>query len=609
MEKFIINGVTFDQTKGKSAQMVFQTPLFEDINNIVSNRTNSVDFPLTPNNLRAIGYSHIVQAEGDFIYRKHEAAYYRDDTLVFVGVGYVLGITPTAIKMTFVWGNVSAFQDLMDKSLQELQDGDNPDHYTLWGSYADRDPEYNWRTDTYIGEVDNSRQLPMLKVDTILDEIASKRGITINKGNLFSDLAIPLLTKYKDAQSNAQNALHITTGSVAPIKVSNDDYRFVLIPTYQDSDPSRQYIGDGIYDVENADELVVKISAGFTISADMYSLFADSMGVSVFACDSDGLNAVNISGLNGKWKKSYNETSAVLQLVEDVEFRVNVKQYTFIYFQLARMKKYTPFPMISGVDFTAINSGNQVDGEIEWNNIFPLYRNLPDISQGQFIKNLLWLRGLFAYASDNKTIDFVRVDDLYNNLADAWNISDKIILNKGLSDELSPTYGTFARINFMKWKESDEITDNFNGEMYVDNDTLDKEKTLVTMDFAPIQNGVIPVWSTDDGGQTWEFNSGLAPRIFRFGQPIDEQGFPSAYFTDEFAFSTIIDRYFGSYQRTILRPKKIKLSMRCDIKDLLNIDMLRPIYIKQLGSYFALLKLTTKDEKVADLELLKLNLN
>lgn len=594
-----------EQSGGKSAQLVYQTPFFEEIDAIVSNRTNSVDFPCTPANLKAIGFAHLIQTRSEFIHHKHPAVYYREGVQVFSGVGYVLGITPTTIKMTFYWGNVVNFQALMDTSLQALQDITRQDHYTHWGAYIDRDPEYNWRTDLYVGEGRDDRQLPMLKVDTILQEITRQRGVSINFGNHFFNLAIPLVTKYKDAQSNIANSLHITAGATAPIKVSGSDYRFVLVPTWEDSDPSHQYIGDGVYDVEDAKKILLQVSAGFTVNARKDALRQERFGLSVWACDQDGENAICISEVQGLWTKRHSGSDTMtITLQENLAYEVDIERYSYVYLRLCQMRSRV-FPTISGVNLTMVNTGGESDGEVEYGGLFPLYRNLPDISQGQFLKNLLHLRGLFAYTRKDNEVELVSTDILYDNLSKALDWSDKVLTDRGLYGELSPTYGSFARVNHMRWKDSDEIRDNYDGDIVVANDTLDESKDLFTMDFAPIQDGRIPLWESEDG-QEWSFNSSCAPRLFRYGQPLDGRGFPCAYFHDEFAFDNIIRKYYSSYQRILYRPYKVKVSVRYTIAELVNMDMTIPVYIRQFGAYFAILKLTTKDERTAEAELLKI---
>ena len=237
-ERFIINGK--DMNLGnKSTQLVYQSPLFTELDSIVSNRTNSVDFPLTPSNLDAIDYSHLIQSQSEYIYTQHEAIYYRNGVQVFKGYGYVLSISNSAIKMTFVWGNLSAFKVLMEARLQDLQTASIND-YVTWNTLNINNSQYFYK-DLNCG--DKSRALPILKVNDVIDRIEAHTGLTILRGNYFNDLAVPLVTKYLDATANEANALHITTGDVYFIE---DWGNFpVLTPAASDSDIQHQYIGNG----------------------------------------------------------------------------------------------------------------------------------------------------------------------------------------------------------------------------------------------------------------------------------------------------------------------------------------------------------------------------
>ena len=77
-ERIYINGVLMEQSDTKGISLVYQSQLFSDIDSIVSNRTNSVDFPMTRNNLLAIDRSHLPGIDSIYAYRRHRAIYIRD---------------------------------------------------------------------------------------------------------------------------------------------------------------------------------------------------------------------------------------------------------------------------------------------------------------------------------------------------------------------------------------------------------------------------------------------------------------------------------------------------------------------------------------------------
>ena len=70
-ERIYINGVLMEQSDNKGISLVYQSQLFTDIDSIVSNRTNSVDFPMTRNNLLAIDRTHLPGIDSPYAYQGH----------------------------------------------------------------------------------------------------------------------------------------------------------------------------------------------------------------------------------------------------------------------------------------------------------------------------------------------------------------------------------------------------------------------------------------------------------------------------------------------------------------------------------------------------------
>ena len=120
-EQIYINDVLMDRTDGKAVSLVFQSQLFTDIDSIVSNRTNAVEFPATKKNLSAVGNPQMAGSKSEFAYRKHRAVYLRDGVQIFSGFGTLLSVSGTSIKFSFTWGNVSVFKKLLDYKLREIR--------------------------------------------------------------------------------------------------------------------------------------------------------------------------------------------------------------------------------------------------------------------------------------------------------------------------------------------------------------------------------------------------------------------------------------------------------------------------------------------------------
>ena len=601
VERFIVNGKEMDLPLTKAVQLVYQSPLFTELDSIVSNRTNSVDFPLTPNNIKAVDYAHIVQSGSSYMYEKYNAVYYRGGVQLFKGYGYVVSISPTAIKMTFVWGNVEAFSTLMNLRLQDLQT-DNINDFVDWTAYEVRQGT-RFYNGLHCGR--EGYALPYLRVNEIVDRIALVSGVNLLRGNYFNDLVIPLTTRYNWSTTNEGNALHITHGQSVEVRGEmngRNEKLFLVAPTNQDQDYSHQYVGDGLYDVSEVDKVRMVVKAGFTITKTLNTLRTPTLGV--FTCDASLKNekALFYPEFDKIWNVVRTSWGAYeMTLKEDIDITINVAKYSYIYILLS----YGASATFLGIDLRLINSGDSEDGEVGFGGLLPLWRNLPDWSCGQFIKNIMKIKGLFAFAEDSNTINFVNASALYDNRSEAYDWSEVVQMKDNIPATLYPTFGSYAQRNICKYDDDDSVTSDYNGALIVYNDTLDKESDCISVEFSACQDDGIPYWVYDAEDESYEFNSDLNPRVMRLTGEQNPEGQDIITFAG-LEWNNLIRTYYARLQDLLYRPKSIKLTALVHSLILKDLDMRKPIFIRQLASYFAFIKVTTKDERTADVELLKL---
>lgn len=120
-KELYINGQLCDLEDTPS--LIFQSPVFNDLDVIQSNRSAEINLPLTPRNRKAFGLIDRIDILDDSAaYRKHSAAYYLGGFPVFTrGHAMVTDVTDT-INITLVWGNIDNFQPLFDASLRDLRE-------------------------------------------------------------------------------------------------------------------------------------------------------------------------------------------------------------------------------------------------------------------------------------------------------------------------------------------------------------------------------------------------------------------------------------------------------------------------------------------------------
>ena len=628
-EEIIIDGQVMElDASFKGVQMVFQSPYLTDFSSIVSNRTNSVTFPATNHNKAVIGCTSL-QQDSTFPYRKHRAIYRRDGVQMFDGKATLLSVTDRNIQMCFTWGNTDAFQVLFDTSLRELDLGRSRYPASLINNSSHYMPLIDYGGGRMgVGE----------KVSTILTAIQNKCGVT-GLGDLAKvkdnyQLVMALTSRNGDAQTrDAQRFLY--SGNVDGVLKSYGSFRFLHIgPT----------TGSTIRDFRGAYDDSTKTiftngakTAKIRYNATMKYVYSGSgtnpypsgdpnkfVGLMVYKCVTDSvdnyaavekLKAATIDdqqiGTTASYTRYLLSGSGVYEIdVEGYDYIIiSVLEYDNAYaYQDAQFLPATASATDISVTFDYDEGEDVLYGQTSLGNIYPIGLNMPDMSCGQFIKNLLWLRGEFAFSQDGKTFEFASFNDLINNKASALDWTDKMItlLPKERQTKLDGT----ARKNYFRYSEADWYDrEQYQGVLTVDDETIEADKEYCKSDFALAPNNKIPVWSLNEDN-TWDFAGDDIPPVLLVGINRTVIGLNFLVATAGFnalqRWPSILSRFYGQYAAMIQHPVIIKADFLITTADINALDMRIPVYLKQTGRYYAIRKLTTKNAKVAEAELIEL---
>jgi hypothetical protein len=77
-------------------------------------------------------------------------------------------------------------------------------------------------------------------------------------------------------------------------------------------------------------------------------------------------------------------------------------------------------------------------------------------------------------------------------------------------------------------------------------------------------------------------------------------------FPDTLYGEGLVNRYYKSLQNTIKCPVKLSVSVRLNEVDLKGLDFSTPVYLRQFGNYYAILKVQTSKTDICKVELLQL---
>lgn len=161
----------------------------------------------------------------------------------------------------------------------------------------------------------------------------------------------------------------------------------------------------------------------------------------------------------------------------------------------------------------------------------------------------------------------------------------------------------FTQKNWFRYKEDDNVTENYDSFIAVENRALDYERDAVSLPFSACDTlgGVasIPLYSYNDDGEL-EYDSGMNPRIVLY----DSETHSGVFYP--LRWEELIRQHYASYQEVVRQPKVIKELVLLSAPELAVLDLLKPVYIRQYGSYFAIVKVKTKENNICEVELLKI---
>lgn len=286
------------------------------------------------------------------------------------------------------------------------------------------------------------------------------------------------------------------------------------------------------------------------------------------------------------------------------------------------------------------------------------FTNLPDIDCLAFMKSLFYMVGGFPYINSKGDIEEKMYSEIKENLSNGviYNWSKKIVEREGTINELSFSSSDFKRNNYYmnKWDDlnrteaellkEDDVYEDGIGNIYLDNETLDKEQTVHQtpfyppfikdrnnpgetdhtvkgVDFSPSDNS----FSVDDRGQIVNSNEpkyielkpayGYVHRI-PFYDSLKEwriKSWEENYGVDYIRMSVLnpfkdilMNPSYRYLQEIVEHPFVITEKLLLNEFDLMDLDYVKPVYLEKYNSYFAIISIQRDSKGVCKCELIKL---
>lgn len=673
-----IDGQLVDIDDNTKITLNITSNLFRDVSKIQCNVTYTIKLPKTVRNQRILGHSDMVKGGDTYPYRLHSARYLRNGVeIIKNGSAALLSTTDNSFEVSIVWGLFPAFSKLLANglTLNQLESDakilyEDSVNIAEWATalsdgyfYAGLDVwvhndtvDYSWRNSRNIENVDGGRRTssgressgsgsrggyignsrigtakvaylhPSVKVSWLLGLIKSQTGVefrwTGEAKEFIDTLIIPLIQKKANAMTyegsfaanlKAQNGagfvtVNVTTGMNVFKESAGTEGQMltVLANANMVFDISAEVSFDvtGIYNnygkafTHENPYIVMKVQRGGSTTD---YLIGDSRG-GVLSYDS----LVSVGFIIREKLTGYGA----------VELMAGDK----ITFELVGAYRNTV--LYGGTISTFIADNGD---EVPSGGYFPIAANLPEIKVIDFVKFLMAITGTFPvqrYADG--VVQLIPLSEIWKNIDQAKDWTRKVIAPNEQNTPMQMTFkmSDYAQHNYYKWKSDEKVKGNYNGDLYIENETLDIEKTIFEFPFAATDGNNVPMYESKNGTagsgtfvshsssgssestDNAPSHSACEPRILRMYE--DDNGKAQGVF--DINMRDVISSKYDDMVRTLQLMKIVKESIRVSDIELLTFDETVPVYLAQYGSYFAVTEIKAEDDGMAEVTMLQLNL-
>lgn len=238
--------------------------------------------------------------------------------------------------------------------------------------------------------------------------------------------------------------------------------------------------------------------------------------------------------------------------------------------------------------------------------------NLPDKSQLDFIKSVSKIFGMFPLKS-SKGLKFHTYNQLEYNKQKAQDWSEYLITNAaGEAREKTRNTGAKARKLWFRYDKNDDVdasetdycidTGDYTAEEY--------ETDYVKVIFSACNNNglknvaKIPILTRNTGEaetpfDKWNFNGGSKCYLLESNDYGDRKIFNTPW-------ERLIDKYWGAWARMVTNAVVIKDEFKLPPIVLRDLDMSVPVYLRQYGAFFVIDEITTKENNISEVKLIKM---
>lgn len=618
-EELYINGETVDIKPDAATTLNYKSNLLGDISKITSSNSQTIQCPKTTRNRKIFDNPGAPAYVSDKRYNRYSARLVRNG-IEIVRVGYaVLLSSSETYEIALYWGVMANFQAWVDKAakLNELTGTEA----LTWGANITatslsqmKSAGYGYaKYDCGVSNTNLANIHPSVTAWWILNRIATQAGFTFeipDKHKLaLRGIAIPCLSRNASAASNQAEA----TVSTYPFLQNSNGFWGYSIAGNNGTDKHGVFDPDDntkIRKVDGATKVIISIidKSGSQLRMTLYSndsgafpsrvyvratQYNDNSETTTQIAVSIGSSAVSSSTGMYAYQKTY--------YFADINEELLWGRYDYL-----RLFPHNGSGRIVGSRLGNTKLTITEDFEsIIYPSTYPIPQNLPEISQIDYIKAICGMLGIFAVPdpANVNNLKFVSLDTLQENKVQACDWSDK--LARSNDDEPKTTeykINDYCRNNYFRYKEDDTVSTNADGNLKIDSEILDAEKTVITLPFAPSDGSTIRHYELNDDGTAVDAVQ-VKDRIMRLIS--DGSGLAMLTF-DGLDFTTLLSKYYSTLSRLLNGVITIAEQVMLDEYDLKSLDYSIPFYLRQYGKFYGIVSIQSTANKACEVKAIQL---
>jgi hypothetical protein len=210
-------------------------------------------------------------------------------------------------------------------------------------------------------------------------------------------------------------------------------------------------------------------------------------------------------------------------------------------------------------------------GEVRIGDYWDKWRNYPNVGIIDYLTELLAHCGAYIVGSIGKA-DRLRIVTYDEVIAATPQLLDI----QGVS-EITMAVDDFAQENIYTHADNDDggalQPYTASGKVIVYDTTLKAERDAFKSEFKVPKGSFVELWRVDGSKAEWSAS----------GDYIGGEVEPNKFGNNGQDFESVLGGYYGGYRSMMAHPKRITITTRLSVLELLNFSFERPVYIKQTG--------------------------